>query len=60
MKAFKDWATGSGVVLSIVKIKESLLKKFYMIASKILMYFAMSGMCKLSIRLSLFHVCLFL
>jgi hypothetical protein len=60
MKAFKDWVTGSGVALSTVKINKWLPKKYYMIAGKIVMFFSMRGMRKLSIRLSLFHVHLFL
>jgi hypothetical protein len=60
MKAFKGWVTGSGVALSTVEINEWLPKKYYVIAGKIVMFFAVNGMRKLSIRLSLFHVRLFL
>jgi hypothetical protein len=60
MKPFKDWVTGSGVALSTVEINELPPKKYYVIAGKIRMFFAVSGMRKLSIRLSLFHVRLFL
>ena len=56
MKAFKGWVTGSGVALSTVEINEMLLKKYYVIAGKTPMFFAMSGMRKLSIRPNLFHM----
>jgi hypothetical protein len=60
MKAFKGWVTGCGIALSTVRITKWLLKTYYMIAGKIVMFFTVSGMCKLSIRLSLFHMHLFL
>jgi hypothetical protein len=60
MKAFKGWVTGSGIALTTVKINEWLWRKYYMIASRIVMFFAVSGMHKLGIRLSLFHMHLFL
>jgi hypothetical protein len=59
MKAFKGWVTGSGIALTTVKINEWLWRKYYMIASRIVMFFTVSGMCKLGIRLSLFHMHLF-
>jgi len=60
MKAFNGWVTGSGIALSTVEINKWLPKKYYVIAGKILMFFTVSGKRKLCIRLSLFHVCLFL
>ena len=60
MKAFKGWVTGSGIVLSTVEINELLLKKYCTIVDKILTFFIASGICKLSIKLSLFHKSLLL
>ena len=60
MKAFKGWVTGSGVALSTVEINKLLLKKYCTIVEKILTFFATSGIFKLSIKPSLFHVSLLL